>query len=211
MDNKAIAKKNIYQKLQEARVILQEQDIKKSGKNKFAGFEYYELKDFLPNINLILSDIGLTPVFNIDREVAELIVYDHDSDLTIRFSTPVADATTLNKDGKPVNLEIQSLGSQHTYLKRYLYLNALEIVEADSVDANVGNKDYTPQTKAKKETIEQNDKPIPKATDKQISLIENLYTDEEMEAMAERIGVSHISEINIEQASTMIEKRKGKS
>ena len=39
---------SVYRKLQEARIELQSKPLKKSGKNKFAGFEYFELGDFLP-------------------------------------------------------------------------------------------------------------------------------------------------------------------
>ena len=199
MDNKA---KNIFEKLQNARVLLQKRNLKKSGKNSFAKFEYFELKDFLPSANEIMEEVRLTPIFNINNEEAMLDIYDQDSLETITFKTPVADATTLSKEGKPVNLEIQTLGSKHTYLKRYLYLNAFEIVEGDSIDPNTGNPETEP-TKTEKQT--------PKATDKQISLIEDLYTDEEMEGMAQRLEVNHISEITIEQASKMISSRKGKN
>lgn len=53
-------------------------------------------------------------------------------------------------------------------------------------------------------------KETPKATDKQISLIEDLYTDEEMETACKRVNVQSIRELTIEQASALISKRKGK-
>ncbi|MDR1982492.1 MAG: ERF family protein, partial [Holosporaceae bacterium] len=34
---------------------------------------------------------------------------------------------------------IQGIGAVHTYMKRYLYMNALEIVENDMLDAQAGN------------------------------------------------------------------------
>lgn len=39
---------NIYKKLQKCRVDLQNSNLKKSGNNKFAGYSYFELGDFLP-------------------------------------------------------------------------------------------------------------------------------------------------------------------
>ena len=52
-------KLNLFQKLQKARVELQEMNLKKSGQNKFAGFSYYELSDFLPAINIICNNVNL--------------------------------------------------------------------------------------------------------------------------------------------------------
>ncbi len=42
---------NIYQKIQTIKVELQNMQLKKSGNNKFSGYSYYELGDFLPQIN----------------------------------------------------------------------------------------------------------------------------------------------------------------
>ena len=51
---------NIYEKLQEARVELQGMNLKKSGKNSFAQYDYFELADFMPHINQIMLDKKLT-------------------------------------------------------------------------------------------------------------------------------------------------------
>ena len=47
----------IYQKLQKARIALQNTKLKKSGHNRFAGFKYFELGDILPHINNIFDDL----------------------------------------------------------------------------------------------------------------------------------------------------------
>jgi 16S rRNA (uracil1498-N3)-methyltransferase len=41
---------SVYKKLQEARILLQNTKLNKSGKNKFAGFSYFELSDFIPQV-----------------------------------------------------------------------------------------------------------------------------------------------------------------
>ena len=48
-------KMNLFQKLQEARVRLQDLNVKKSGQNSFAKYSYYELGDILPAINNIIG------------------------------------------------------------------------------------------------------------------------------------------------------------
>lgn len=134
--------KNIMEKIAEAREILQKRDLSKSGENKFAKFKYYELKDFLPAINEINKEIGIVAFFNLKETTAELKVCNVNSDDFIMFETPRIDAQM--KGANP----IQALGATHTYLKRYLYLNAYEIVENDIVDSLDPSKhDNTPKKK----------------------------------------------------------------
>jgi hypothetical protein len=125
----------VYSKLQKARVILQELPLKKSGFNSFANFKYFELSDFLPSINTIFDNLGLCSVFNISNGVATLRIFDAEFGGVIIFSSPIADAAS----GKAP--PIQALGSMHTYLRRYLMLNALEITEHDAVDATIKKDD----------------------------------------------------------------------
>lgn len=122
----------IYEKLQKARVELQNKKLKKSGKNGYSGFTYYELADFLPQINQIFFDLKLCSNFSIDEGKATLTVIDWEDKTQEVFVSPTED---LELKGCS---KIQALGGVHTYMKRYLYLNALEIVESDMLDANAG-------------------------------------------------------------------------
>lgn len=139
---------NIYQKLQKARIALQNTALKKSGMNRFAGFKYFELGDLLPHINNIFDDLGLFSAFNIKDELAALTIVNTDKpDEAVQFTSPIADASV--KGTTPV----QSLGAVHTYLKRYLYLNALEIIENDMLDANVGTGKLAVEDPAKRKEV----------------------------------------------------------
>lgn len=122
----------IYEKLANARVQLQSMKLKKSGKNKFAGFSYYELADFLPAINKIFLDLKMCSNFSINEGIATLAVTDWEDNTKEVFTSPIE---SLELKGCT---KIQALGGVHTYLKRYLYLNALEIVENDMLDPTVG-------------------------------------------------------------------------
>jgi hypothetical protein len=119
----------VYKKLAEARVQLLSADMKKSGKNKFAGYEYFELGDFLPHAHRIFNDVGLLGVFSFEGPNATLTIHDTDATGSVAFVSPVVSAS--NPKGQP----IQDLGSTHTYLRRYLWLMALELTESDAVDA----------------------------------------------------------------------------
>ena len=121
----------VYSKLQRARVLLQELPLKKSGFNSFAGFKYFELGDFLKHTNIIFDNLGLCPVFSISEDVATLRIFDSEFGGVVYFRSPTAEA------GAGKAPPIQALGSMHTYLRRYLFLNALEITEHDAVDATI--------------------------------------------------------------------------
>jgi len=119
---------SVYKKLQMARLALVQTTLKKSGRNKFAGYEYFELGDFIPTIHALFDQVGLCGVVSFG-EHATLTIYDTEGDGQIVFATPIVMAE--NAKGQP----IQSLGSTHTYLRRYLWLMAMEIVEHDVIDA----------------------------------------------------------------------------
>lgn len=122
---------NVYKKLQTVRNAFLSEPIKKSGKNKFAGYEYFELGDFIPTIHRLFDHSGLIGVVRFHKTDATLTIYNSDlPEEFVVFTTPMVFAS--NPKGQP----IQDLGSTHTYLRRYLWLMALEIVEHDAVDAS---------------------------------------------------------------------------
>jgi hypothetical protein len=122
---------SVYGKLQKARAMLLLSDIKKSGMNKFAGFQYFELADVLPAITKIFNEIGLCGVVRFTSDTATLTIYDAEdaNHGSIEFTSPLVYADMSKSQA------IQNLGSTHTYMRRYLWLMAMEIVEHDAVDA----------------------------------------------------------------------------
>lgn len=126
---------NIYQKLQAARIALAKMNIKKSGKNTFSNFSYYELGDFLPQIQQLGEKLKFSPVFSVakDGTYASLTIIDMELPKnTIVFSCPMSTAQL--KACHPV----QNLGAALTYTRRYLYTMAFEIVEADVLNGVMG-------------------------------------------------------------------------
>ena len=67
---------NVYKKLNAARMTLQKWDLSKSGHNKFAGYKYFELGDFLPAINTIFDAVGLCGVVSFTADLATLTIAD---------------------------------------------------------------------------------------------------------------------------------------
>jgi hypothetical protein len=120
----------VHKKLMEARMLLQQAPLKKSGHNKFAGYSYFELGDFLPTINQIFSRVGLCGVVSFDKDLATLTITDYDDNTEIKLTSPMADANL--KGCHP----IQNLGAVETYTRRYLWVSAMEIVEHDALDSS---------------------------------------------------------------------------
>ena len=83
---------SVYKKLQEARILLQNTKLNKSGKNKFAGYDYFELGDFLPQIQNICNKVGLCGVVSFTNEMAYLTIYDTEGDSAISFTSPMSSA-----------------------------------------------------------------------------------------------------------------------
>jgi hypothetical protein len=138
-------KKNIYQKLAEARNMLRLRNIKPTGKNQ-GRFEYYELEDILPAVTEICEKVGILPVMNYFSDRAVLTIYDTDSDRTITLESPMSTAKLAGCH------EVQNLGAVQTYEKRYLYMHAFDVAESDVLDGTV-HTDETPRR--------QNAKPAP--------------------------------------------------
>jgi len=125
---------SVHKKLNEARIALQGEKLNKSGHNKFAGYTYFELGDFLPTINKIFNNIGLCGVVSFGEELATLTITDVDDNSNVLITSPMKEA---NLKGCHA---IQNLGAVETYTRRYLWVTALEIVEHDVLDATTGNE-----------------------------------------------------------------------
>lgn len=120
---------NIYQKLQKSRVELQAKNLKKSGKNSYSNYEYFELGDFLPGVNELCNNNGLATIFHFEKEIATLTIIDVDNpESIIKFETPIEMAAIKGSS------TIQQIGGTQTYARRYLYMMAFEIAETDIVD-----------------------------------------------------------------------------
>jgi hypothetical protein len=130
---------SVYKKLVEARVALQGKTLSKSGHNKFAGYKYFELGDFLPSIQSIFKEIGLCDVISFTNELATMVIYDTEDGTSVTFTSPMGSAQLKGCH------EVQNIGAVETYQRRYLYTVALSIVESDALDATTGG--VTPDPK----------------------------------------------------------------
>ena len=116
-----------------ARLKLQQLPLKKSGHNRFAGYQYFELGDFLPSVQDLFGEVGLCGTVSFGTDIAKLTITNIDDPTqSIEFTSPMSSAALKGCH------EVQNLGAVQTYLRRYLWVAAMEIVEHDSVDAVTG-------------------------------------------------------------------------
>lgn len=121
-----------HKKLMRARLTLQSLKLKKSGLNKFAGYSYFELGDFIPTVQSIFFDLGLCGVVSYGQDIATLTITDVDDGTFLTITSPMSTAALKGCH------EVQNLGAVETYVRRYLWVTAMEIVEHDALDATVG-------------------------------------------------------------------------
>ncbi len=145
---------NIVEKVAKARVMFQNTKPKMSGENTFAKYSYFELADILPIINKIGDELGFLCVVSFTQDAATLEVIDA-AELSSRlvFTSPMSTASLKGCH------EVQNLGAVETYIKRYLYQNAFEIVESDALNKTHGQHAPEPR-KAPPASIQASPKPM---------------------------------------------------
>lgn len=131
---------NIYQKLLKARAMFLEADVKKTGKNMHLSFKYFELEDIVPTATRIFGEVGIVPLVNFTSDTATMTIVNTDNpEETVSFVSPFNQiAPIVSNTGKQATNEMMALGSSITYMRRYLYMIALDICESDGIDANAG-------------------------------------------------------------------------
>ena len=167
---------NVLKKLIDSRVALQHKSLNKSGHNKFAGYKYFELADFLPTVQQIFQEKGLVDVISFTETLATMIIFDTEDGSSVSFTSPMGSA---NLKGCH---EVQNVGAVESYQRRYLYTTALAIVENDVLDAVTGDDKpkailigQNPEVFAKKEVEKVADKPRAQgSTAEQLLLVDKL-------------------------------------
>lgn len=126
---------SVHSKLIQARIKLQSTELKKSGFNKFAGYYYFCLGDFIPQVQQIFYDLGLCGVISYATDAATLTITDIDDGQEIKISSPMSTAALKGCH------DVQNLGAVETYIRRYLWVTAMEIVEHEVIDETTKEAD----------------------------------------------------------------------
>jgi len=125
--------RNIYERLMDVRLAILDAGLKKSGHNEYSNYDYFELSDFLPTALRLFREHDICPVTRFSQDEAQLTLVDmRSAGEPINFTSPMSTAKLTACH------DIQNLGAVISYLRRYLLLTALELCEADALDASAG-------------------------------------------------------------------------
>lgn len=201
--------KTLNESIIDIRVKLQNSKIKKSGKNKSTGFEYFELADFLPILNELMLDEKVNDRFYIKDNYAILELQKGYETNTytmpfVLFDTPLNFKKDKNgnfmKDCNGNYLKVKSmqdiqyLGALNTYYKRYLYLNAFGITDGEIIDSmdNSELEDNKKVVKTKEEL---------KIQKSQIEIISRFYKEENLEKLLKNNNLKKLEDMSLVKAS----------
>ena len=127
---------SVWRKLQIARLKFLEAGVDKSGRHPKLEFKYFELGDIVPSATKIFTEVGLLMVPTIagDQALATVINADNSSEF-VQFTLPYTPIPVIvSNSGNAVTNPMQATGSSITYIRRYLWMVVLDIVEYDAID-----------------------------------------------------------------------------
>lgn len=140
---------NVYQKLNAARQQFHQTKLTKSGHNKFAGYKYFELGDFLIPALGIFNDLGLFASVSFNKDLATMTIINVENpEEQVVITSPLSSASLKGCH------EVQNVGACETYARRYLWVAVLEIVEHDALDSVTGSPAGEPDKTAINSEIE---------------------------------------------------------
>ena len=133
---------NIYEKIQIVKSEILKANPKKSGKNKFANYDYYELSDILPVIIESCAKHKLLTFPSFTNDVATLTAINAEApEEKVVVESPMRDLEIKGANA------IQSLGGIETYQRRYLYMALFDITENDMFDATTTERNPATEKK----------------------------------------------------------------
>lgn len=202
---------NIFEKIQKAKQLILEANLKKSGKNKFAGYTYYELSDLLPKIIQVCNELKMFTRINFNDEFATLeIINIEKPEEIVTYTSPMKELVLKGANA------VQALGGVQTYQRRYLYMSAFDIIENDMFDASPPLKEeqpYKPKNKiveAPKQEPKEVPPPKPETVEKMNQVIgqyaNKIGKDAEMmkKQFVNKIGAKNEQELTESQAQNII-------
>lgn len=185
---------NIFEKMQQAKEMILKANLKKSGKNNFAGYTYYELADLLPTIVQVCNNLKLfTKVtFTDEYAILEIINIEKPEEM-IQYTSPMKELSLKGANA------IQSLGGVETYQRRYLYMSAFDIIENDMFDGAPPNLNVEEKPNVMQELNE-----AIKEYAKKVNQDEKVVK----KALLEKIGVKTAKDLTEEKAKMLLAKLK---
>lgn len=164
--------KNVFEKLLLAREQFLNAGLKKTGINRYAEYKYFTLDEIIPIKQKIFKELGLSDIISFTDSEAVLQIFNTDNtDEVIVFSSQLAPDESMIKN------PIQKVGAVQTYIRRYLYVLALDIIESDGIEETTG-KPVDEDGKPAKNTAKKSNRP---ATNEEREEVKEELTDQDGE------------------------------
>jgi hypothetical protein len=193
---------NLFEKIQEIRVRLQEEPIKMTGKNTYAGYDYFELDDFLKPLNRLMQEYKMVAIPSFAQDVATLTAINCEKpDEVFIITSPMGSAQLKGCH------EVQNIGAVETYQRRYLYQAMFDISESDALNKTHGKED---NAKTQKPPQNSPAKPFPEVSkDDNITTIKQSlkgtnWTIDQAEQVSIKCFGRYINELNVQQLKSLI-------
>lgn len=133
---------SIYRRLATVREKFLAEGIKKTGKNAQLKAMYFQLDDIVPLSTPLFHEQDLIPLVNFTRDECTMTVVDmNDDSHKVVFAAPVREWM-----GNAAVTPVQAMGATITYMRRYLYQIALDIVETDEMESGATPTHSAPTT-----------------------------------------------------------------
>jgi hypothetical protein len=193
---------NLFEKIQEIRVRLQNETIKMTGKNTFANYEYFELDDFLKPLNRLMQEYKMVAIPSFAQDVATLTAINCEKPEEVFIITSPMGSAQLKGCH-----EVQNIGAVETYQRRYLYQAMFDIAESDALNKTHGREE---KPQATKQTQNSPSKPFPEASkEDNVATIKQAlkgtnWTIELAEQASMKSFGKYINELNVTQVKALI-------
>lgn len=191
---------SVHKKLMQARSEFHATSLKKTGFNAFSNYKYFEMHDFLPTILKIFNEKNLCGVVSFGIDIAALTITDIDDGSQIIIESPMSTAKL-----KACH-EVQNLGAVETYIRRYLWSTAIELVENDIIDSGVAKEDEE-SGKLKESKIKELEKAIISSKTKEAAKESWEKALEVCKAMGDRLAANKLKDITAKHCKALEEKQ----
>lgn len=156
----------LMNKIQDVKMELRKNPPQKSGYNRHGKYKYYELEDIIPCIEVLFKKYDLGSWNDYNDGMMYLSIYDRETNVYKTWETPI---TTIKgqENGFDSGVHMKNNQSAQTYARRTLWLQALDILEKNTIES-----DKEPVKKPKKTERKRADliiKPIKQEKDDEIT------------------------------------------
>lgn len=148
---------SIYKKIIIARSKINKIKLNKSGKLPYHGsYKYFQLEDIQPIVTNVCEELGIFTHLKMKEYSATMdLINADDPEQLVSFSIDFHDMEVVRKAEKNCQSYLQSIGSQSTYITRYLLIQAFNLCEDDTLE--IISNDKRNMEMEKNKSLTQND------------------------------------------------------